>query len=150
MKDIHKKNILYFIMSKKTNVFYDVAKEYGQNAVDLAKDITKMNKKEAQTMLMNIIGQYGPGIIENMTTDGIEPDGLYGLAGNKTLYGDLNHNASDEEIDNMVGYQPDPFGAIKKIKKKKKKKKKKRKPSKRKVKSVNSKTHKRTKRKSKE
>ena len=135
-------------MSKETNVFYDVAKEYGKNAIDLAKDIIKMNKKQAQTMLMNIIGQYGPGIIENMTTDGIEPDVLYGLAGNKTLYGDLNPNASDEEIDNMVGYQPDPFGGIKK--RKKKKKKKKGNSSKRKVKSVDrKKSYKRTKHKSK-
>ena len=135
-------------MSKKTNVFYDVAKEYGQNAIDLTKNIAKMNKKEAQTMLMNIVGQYGPGIIENMMTDGIEPDVLYGLAGNKTLYGDLNPNASDEEIDNMVGYQPDPFGAIKKRKKKKKKKKKKKgKSSKRGAKSINRKYSKRTKRK---
>lgn len=133
-------------MSKKTNVFYDVAKEYGQNAIDLTKNIAKMNKKEAQTMLMNIVGQYGPGIIENMMTDGIEPDVLYGLAGNKTLYGDLNPNASDEEIDNMVGYQPDPFGAIKK-RKKKKKKKKKGKSSKRDAKSLNRKYSKRTKRK---
>jgi len=134
-------------MSKKTNVFYDVAKEYGQNAIDLTKNIAKMNKKEAQTMLMNIVGQYGPGIIENMMTDGIEPDVLYGLAGNKTLYGDLNPNASDEDIDNMVGYQPDPFGAIKKRKKKKKKKKKKGKSSKRDAKSLNRKYSKRTKRK---
>ena len=134
-------------MSKKTNVFYDVAKEYGQNAIDLTKNIAKMNKKEAQAMLLNIVGQYGPGIIENMMTDGIEPDVLYGLAGNNTLYGDLNPNASDEEIDNMIGHHPDPFGAIKK--RKNKKKKKKRKPSKRKVKSFNSKNYKRTNRKSK-
>tara|TARA_B100001109_G_C18827175_1_gene457639 strand:+ start:897 stop:1307 length:411 start_codon:yes stop_codon:yes gene_type:complete len=136
-------------MSKKTNVFYDVAKEYGQNAIDLTKNIAKMNKKEAQTMLLNILRKYGPGIIENIMTDGIEPDVLYGLAGNKTLYGDLNHNASDEEIDNMVGYQPDPFGAIKQRKKKKKKKKKKGKSSKRDAKSLNRKIYKRTKRKSK-
>ena len=53
MKGIHKYYILYFIMSKKTNVFYDVAKEYGQNAVDLAKDITKMNNNVKINLYIN-------------------------------------------------------------------------------------------------